>query len=267
VGDTAVELDESVGFVLWNLVNALPGTLTADGQIVDDDAPSLSSIELTHGSRVDADLASPAGPVAQDDYYRFAQPPFSSYEVVVDGVSGDLAPGLVVERVAEDNSTVRQLSVPVGVGGAVAMRWVHSSGPAELRQTLRVRSAACSSGCGPDDVYRLRFYETTASIPRFNNAGSQVTVLILHNLTDLEQTYHLRFWDASGAPIGSDYLLGAVGHETAVLNTAALGFLAGRSGSITIAHEAGYGGLAGKAVSLEPATGFTSDSPLVYKPR
>jgi Calx-beta domain-containing protein len=267
VGDAAVELDESVGFVLSNLVNVLPGTLTADGWIVDDDAPSLSSIELTHGARIDADLASPPGPATQDDHYRFAQAPFSSYEVVVDGVSGDLAPGLVVERLAEDNATVRQLSAPVGVGSAVAMRWVHSFGPTELRQTLRVHSSACSTGCGPDDVYRLRFYETTASIPRFNNAGSQATVLILQNLSEEEQIYHFRFWDQSGAPIGSEYLLGVVGRETAVLNTAALPFLAGRSGSVTIAHEAGYGGIAGKAVSLEPATGLAFDTPLVYKPR
>ena len=39
--------------------------------------------------------------------------------------------------------------------------------------------------------------------------------------------------------------------------------LAGASGAMTVAHDGGYGGLVGKAVALEPATGFSFDSPMV----
>jgi hypothetical protein len=51
-----------------------------------------------------------------------------------------------------------------------------------------------------------------------------------------------------------------------VLNTATLGFAAGQSGSITVANTARYGDLAGKAVALEPATGFTFDTLMVPRP-
>jgi hypothetical protein len=33
----------------------------------------------------------------------------------------------------------------------------------------------------PDDIYRLRVFETTGSIARFNNSATQVTVLVLQN--------------------------------------------------------------------------------------
>jgi hypothetical protein len=36
---------------------------------------------------------------------------------------------------------------------------------------------------------------------------------------------------------------------------------------MTVAHDGAYGALAGKAVALEPATGFTFDTPLVPRPR
>jgi hypothetical protein len=36
--------------------------------------------------------------------------------------------------------------------------------------------------------------------------------------------------------------------------------LAGQSGSITITHDGRYGDLSGKAVTLEPATGYSFDT-------
>ena len=50
-----------------------------------------------------------------------------------------------------------------------------------------------------------------------------------------------------------------------VLNTATLA--GGLSGSATVMHDGPYGGLVGKAVALEPATGFSFDSPLASRPR
>jgi hypothetical protein len=78
-------------------------------------------------------------------------------------------------------------------------------------------------------VYRIRAYETTYSIPRFNNAGSQVTVLLLQNPTPYT--------------------------------------LQGKGGSITVSNDGRYGDMAGKAIALEPATGFSFDSPMVPRPR
>jgi len=51
-----------------------------------------------------------------------------------------------------------------------------------------------------------------------------------------------------------------------VLNTSTVAGAAGVGGTITVAHDGGYGGLAIKSVALEPATGFSFDTPGTYKP-
>jgi hypothetical protein len=43
--------------------------------------------------------------------------------------------------------------------------------------------------------------------------------------------------------------------------------LAGAAGSITVTSDAPYGTLAGKVVSVEPATGFAFDTPMRSRPR
>jgi hypothetical protein len=43
--------------------------------------------------------------------------------------------------------------------------------------------------------------------------------------------------------------------------------LVGQSGSITVAHDAPYGVLTGKAVALEPSSGFSFDTPMQTRPR
>ena len=52
-----------------------------------------------------------------------------------------------------------------------------------------------------------------------------------------------------------------------MLNVATVSGVTGQSGSITIAHDGGYGALSGKAVALEPSTGFSFDSPMTGRPR
>jgi Calx-beta domain-containing protein len=266
LGDTDVELHETFGLSLSNPVNATIQDGAGEGTILDDDAPSLSSLELTHGSRLRADLAAQPGPTADQDLYRLAQPGPSSWEIVVDEVSGDVAPGLVLERLAEDNSTVLQTGVAVGSGSARALRWQRRQGFDETRQHIRVRSTGCSTECGADDAYRLRAYETTARIPRFNNSGTQGTVLLIQNATDAPVAANVDFWDPAGALLATAPL--ALGpRAVGVVNTLALAPLVGRSGSVSITHDGPYGALAGKAVALEPATGFSFDSPLAYQPR
>jgi hypothetical protein len=52
-----------------------------------------------------------------------------------------------------------------------------------------------------------------------------------------------------------------------VSNTSAVPGVGGQSGSITVASDVAYGALAGKAVAVEPATGFTFDTPLTLRTR
>jgi hypothetical protein len=266
VGDVAIELDERYFVRLFGAVNVSVGDFEAEGTIEDDDAPPLGPVELTHGSALSADLEGGGGPSAEADFFRLAQAPHSSYEVVVDAAAGHLVPGLALHRLAEDNSTVRQVATPVGTGSAVAMSWIRASGLPEIRESLRLFSPACTGGCGPEDVYRIRLYDTTARLARFNNSDTQVTVVLLQNPGDREIAARLHFWNAAGT-LAATTSVTVAPHGVGLVNTAAVAGAAGQSGSITVAHDGGYGGLVGKAVAVEPATGLVFDTPLLYRPR
>ena len=221
--------------------------------------------ELAHGTVLRADLAGVGG-FADVDLFRIRQQPYASYEVVVDEAGGDVGTGSgpSLERVGPDGTTVLQAATAVGSGPARSLRFVNATSSAVDDQRVRVRSASCASDCGADDTYRLRAWETTASVPRFNNSGTQVTVLLLQNAGSAPVAGTVYAWAASGALAGQQpFTLDP--HALLVLNTAALG--PGVGGSLTIAHDGPYGSLAGKTVALEPATGFSFDSPLTWRPR
>jgi uncharacterized repeat protein (TIGR01451 family) len=218
--------------------------------------------ELTHGAVAVYDLAA-QGPVVHEDVLLISQKPRSSYEVVVDGTSGDIGAGTgpMLRRVGPDGTTVLQDSVAVGVGPSRSLRWRNDSSTVIDSHTIRVRSAQCSTDCGLDDVYRIRAYETTYSIPRFNNSGTQVTVLVLQNPTNDTISGNIYFGMSSGAQVGvHPFALSA--KATLVLNTASVPGVSGVSGAITVAHDGRYAALSGKTVALEPSTGFSFDSPM-----
>ena len=224
--------------------------------------------ELVHGTRLSADLAG-AGGVADVDHYRISQKPFSSYEVVVDGTSGDVGAGAgpLVDRLLSDGTTVVQTSQAVGVGPSRTLRFANTTSATVDGHLVRVRSGSCGSDCGADDVYRIRAWETTSSIPRFNNSATQVTVLVLQNRTSAPVSWTAYFWSSAGPQAYAHPPVVLAPNASLTLNTSSIPALQGQSGSITILHDGGYDGLAGKAVALEPATGFSFDSILVSRPR
>jgi hypothetical protein len=226
-----------------------------------------SEAELVHGTRLAADLAG-AGGVADVDHYRISQKAFSSYEVVVDGSSGDVGAGAgpLVDRVLSDGTTVLQTSQPVGVGPSRTLRFANTTTATLDDQLVRVSSGSCGSDCGADDVYRIRAWETTGSIPRFNNSATQVTVLVLQNRTSAAVSCTAYFWRSAGSQ-AYEHTVVLSPKASLILNTSSIPVLQGQNGSITILHDGGYDGLAGKAVALEPATGFAFDSILVSRPR
>jgi uncharacterized repeat protein (TIGR01451 family) len=223
--------------------------------------------ELAHGTAQLLDLAAQPGPAADEDLFRISQKPYSSYEVVVDSTSGDIGAGAgpLLERTDATGNTL-QTSTPIGVGSSRSLRWLSLESTVMDSETVRVRSAQCGTDCGSDDVYRIRAYETTGSIPRFNNAGSQVTVLILQNPTNYVITGIVLFWTGQPNPTDSFPFL-VDPKQTFVLDTTTVPSANGVAGAITVAHDGRYGDLSGKAVAVEPSTGFSFDSPLVARVR
>jgi hypothetical protein len=143
---------------------------------------------------------------------------------------------------------------------------MNTTGAVMDAELVRVQSASCTTTCGQDDEYRLRAYETTYTLPRFNNSASQITVVLLQNPTSQAVQARLSFWSAAGSLL-LEHVVTLPPHASASINTASLPGLGGQGGSVTVIHDAPYGALAGKAVALEPATGFAFDSPLVPRLR
>jgi hypothetical protein len=256
LGDTAPETDEGFSLDLSGATNAVVADAQGAATILDDDGVSQSTLEVSHGTDLRADFTG-----GVPDLYRISQRPLSSYEALLDEAAGDAHPGLLFERLAADGVTVAQTAAPVGTGSALSLRWQNTTVGTLNGEHLRLRSASCGAACGPDDVYRLRVYETTLYLARFNNTGTQITVVVLQNPTGQPVSGRLHFWSVSGVLLVSHSVnLGP--RSTAVLNSASLPALQGEGGSLTVSHDAPYAVLAGKTVALEPATGFSFDSPL-----
>ena len=264
-GDTTIEPSETF-FV--NLANPSGGSI-GDGQgvvgIINDDGGSGvtgTRSELSHGYRTVRALNN-----ASNSHLFWIQTEApSSYEVVVDAGSGDIGNGNgpSVERLSSDGATVLGSAVAVGSGPARSLRW-QTAGSGALN-LVRVRSVDCTTNCGADDTYRLRAYQTSYAIPRFNNSLSQITVLLLQNRTDAPINATVYFYNAAGAELTSQtFNLGPRGLE--VLNTASIPQVNGQTGTIVVTHDGAHGTLGGKAVALEPLTGFSFDSPMLPRSR
>jgi len=191
-----------------------------------------------------------------------------SYEARVSntGVNFDFGacPGCAqLERVSSAGAILTEDIATVNEGTGITLepydrsiRWIASSNT--LSEFVRVTGG---QGVTEDanHVYTLRFWDTTYSIPRWNNSGAQSTVILVTNLTQAAVTVTIHFYSSTGALLTSN-TVSVAQNGLSVLNTSSLAPLAGQSGHAHVVHTAGYGGLTGKAVSLEPTTGFTFDT-------
>jgi hypothetical protein len=228
----------------------------ADNGIGTDNAPFHGS-EQVHG------LSGLPGPVADQDWYLTSTREFSSYQFVVDGMTGelDLTPASV-QRLDSTGAVVEN-AIVTDAGGGLSLTWLRGAG---LPQTnfVRVQGAACGAACDQTDTYRARYYDTTYTIPRFNNSGTQSTVLLVQNATDRSCTVTFFFLNAAGV-LSATASAGTVSpYRLVVLPTSTVA--PNLSGSVRIAHTCGYGGLSGKAVSVEPSTGFAFDTLMQHRP-
>lgn len=234
-----------------------------DIQTDSDNGPGTDN-QFVHGLNQAHDLAAQAGPTADEDWYWLTVPEFTSFEIVVDATSGDIGGPTGVSFNAVDNTgAVLFPSVPVdGSEFSRAIRNFTGSGP-DFAYILV--EGACGTTCNADDVYHIRYYDTTYSIPRFNNSSTQITILQIQNTTVDTVDVDVNFFSTTGALLGTSSGTIAA-HGLLVLNSSTLGFAAGTSGSIIVTHTGRYGALTGKAVALEPATGFTFDTLMLPRP-
>ena len=226
--------------------------------------------ELIHGSDQVHDLESVGG-VQDEDWFRLSQAPYSSYEVIVDGLTEPVAQipvttlqsPLQVDEVDGMGNVVTAGRAATVIGSARSLR-IRNTGPTEIdTRFIRVRTGAdgdCTTTCTSTAQYRIRFRETTLMIPRFNNTSTQITVLIMQNGSRDTVNATARFWSPAGALLASQpFTMPPRGGF--VLSTPTVSGANGVSGMMTVEHDGRFGEVTGKSVALEPATGFSFDSP------
>ena len=258
LGDTLDEPDERFELFFHSPQFADLESPVADGVIRDDDGEDIELGELTHGQDRREDLA---GSVT-GDYFLLQRPPYSSFEVVLSGASGDFGSGPTLERVSTGLQVIQD-SLPSGAGHARSLRIMNNDFLAAT-DYVRVRSLGCSTDCGTDDVYTLQVRETTLAVPRINNDGTTVTLLVLQNLGSTTVLGRARHWGPSGSN-SYERLFSVAPRGVTVINTQFSGLHP--TGSMTIRHDGAYGQLVGKAVTFDPSSGFAMDTPFVPRVR
>ena len=245
------------------------GPVTADvwDTAVDTDNGSGTDNELVHGTVQVHDVSVQPGNQVDADWYRASVPPRSSIEVLIDGFAGDVSStpdDLQLDRLDQSGTTVVQDHACL-MTSCLAKRvgWQNTSSIEDL-SFIRISSPGCGTACTTSDQYTIRARETTISIARFNNSGTQTTVLLTQNNGATTVNASFFYWSTGGTLLQTGTL--SLGPKALnVFNTSSSITLQGVGGSVTIAHDGGYGQLNVKAVALEPATGFSFDTPGVYK--
>lgn len=218
---------------------------------------------LLHGSEQVHDLRHIFATTPEQDWYLLWSRSFSSYQMVVDGMTGrlDLTAGSF-QRLNATGGLVLENALVSNGGAVLSLQWQQGAG--SVQHLARVQGGACGTECNVEDTYRIRFYDTTYTLPRFEASGTTSTVLRVQNASERSCAVTVHFLSAGGA------LLASVGPTTVpprgVLTRDAADVVPGASGSARVTHTCGYGGLSGKAVTLAPAAGFASDTPLVPRP-
>jgi hypothetical protein len=202
--------------------------------------------------------------LADSDWIRIGRNNYHSFEARVTAstfalnIGGTCATCPGFDRV-DAAGTVLTPSASAAVGAGV-IRWIDTPGGSP-DQFLRI-------GVPPLQVlgvlsgYEVELVDTSYAVPRWNNTATQVTVYLIQNHGTASVTGNVYFFGSTGTLLHTQpFTIPAHGIE--VFNTAGIPALAGQSGAAIVAHGGAAGTLAGKAVALEPGTGFTFDTPFV----
>jgi hypothetical protein len=229
-----------------------------------DDAAATTQNLLRHGVVQRGHDLQGAPPANDRDWLRAVVKERHSYEARVSGTRWreaspagllpefDLveASGAVVVAGAVSNEDVNL--GPYSAGRT--LRWI-----ANANQPVYLRALAGTAAPTGAGVYDVAFLDTTLFVPRWNSSATQSTVIILQNVTNIPVSGSAYFHDGAGALLAT-VPVSVPRNGVQLLSTASIPALAGQSGSAQVAHLGGYQALVGKAVALEPATGFTFDT-------
>ena len=247
---------------LWEL-GSVPTCVDDSSTTCNQLIPGVSQVHDIQGTVANPDV----------DWMVVETKAYRSYEVDLRAVNFPLiGPGCAgCPRVDRVNAAGSVLTSGDGIDGVhpfptTTVRQVVSwaGGSTDQRDWIRVQGPTIQDMTA-NDRYELVLRDTTLAVARWNNSASQATVLLISNQAPYLVAGFVFFYDAAGVLLHAEpFSVPRFGMK--IIQTSGILPLAGGSGSATIAHDGGYGGLAGKAVALEPATGYTFDTMMTYVP-
>jgi len=193
------------------------------------------------------------GGVADEDWYIFEVEVGRSYAVTVTTNTGDVDATQADFLQRYDVTGTTLLQSQTGSPTFRTLRWISGAGGFER---IRVKGQTTSSA---NSQYSIIVQSSTYWCPRYNNSGSQASVLILQNITSFPCTHTITFMDEAGNELATDSSTLA-GNATKVLAVGSIPALVGTKGSARIAHSCTAFAFKGKLVALEPSTGFSFDT-------
>jgi hypothetical protein len=107
-----------------------------------DNTAGSTENDLVHGSDQIHDLGDiVAGVTADEDWYTVGEAASSSYEIVVDGTTGDIG-GVTIERFDATGTSSLGVGGPIGVGYSQHLAWDNAGvPPTRLVNSLTARAA------------------------------------------------------------------------------------------------------------------------------
>jgi hypothetical protein len=248
------------------VATTLPARAIDRWEAAADDTADTYNV-LRHGMLQQGHDLESTGGIPDQDFMRVVSKPRHSYQASVRGLRwgcGAACPALYVQTAS---------GTPIGLGSpggddivlpdgsqlGTRVGWISGAGT-----TVMVRVAGVPAMTAEASGYDIELLDTTLFVPRWNNTASQTTVLVLQNTMNYQMFGTVSFHDAAGVLLATADV-SVPQHGVHVLQTASIAALQGKSGSATIA-QAPYAALVGKAVALEPATGFTFDTAIVSLP-
>lgn len=248
-----------IGTLLGMAIATFAGTSAAtdewDAAAVKDNTAATTRNEIQRGERQSHDLQSVSG-VADEDWFVVPTSAYRSFQVFVSEVTGDTPidnADFLELYDAAGTTLIASATAGPGATGKV-IRWF-SDATTSFR--IRVKGGTATPGTAR---YSILFTESTMYCPRYNNAGTQISVLIVQNATNGSCGVGVNFYDETGAYLASH--TGTInGSGMMVLPVGSVPGLVGTKGSVRIEGTfCSSSALKAKMVALEPATGFSFDT-------
>jgi hypothetical protein len=223
-----------------------------DAAAVKDNTASTTRNLLYPGAAQTHDLQAFGG-IADEDWFVVNVELFRQYQVHVGEVTGDTP---------VDN--IDFLELWDGVGSTMVQSGSGSAGVEKFVRffsndtTFRVRVKG-NANSPATSRYSIRLTEATMYCPRYNNSGTQVSVLIVQNVSNASCDIAVDFFNETGGYVAT-FSGTALGNGMVVLPAGSIPAVVGTKGSVQLHPFCSPSALKAKMVALEPSTGFSFDT-------